>query len=450
LGGQDFASFATGLSGAYLSGLLEDRKREQDDKNDELVRQLAAYHALMEHPDTPESDIPDILDAQAKLLKDKNMGNITAHMRESMKRQVPYGPEKETAGSISDRISARGSGIPESTMELPNSIAMRPYSDAIPLGTGQGRGDAVPLGGGQPIGRSDAVPLGGSGSTFTVTRPALLPRVPEEPRMYQPTREYGSLTQGEATDIRKGNLYADQQEEMTKRLLKVQGAADEDRARREAAKAEAARKQEELRQQGRIAVVQKTYDEKRKTLPFAAQAKTESERIVYRNSLMAGGMPEHDADVASFNLFRAQVDTQLAGQKQKIEESKERMKRMGVLNSKTFEDIRKIKDTRSGLYGGMTAGTKREFDLRTGTLQNEMSSVLRQLEVLYKKRDDEGPDSVRQETIDALENQKAELWTNIDAARNEILGRGVPTVPGAPTQRAGGRYNVPLSKYGLQ
>lgn len=411
MSGQDLASFASGITGSFFGGLLEDRQNEQKRKDEELARQLAAYHALLEHPDTPESEIPNILDAQARLLKaEKDFAPITAHMREAMKRQVPYGPERETAGSINDRVSANNSGVPEMDVQLPGSVAMRPTA-ANPGGTPSGE------------------------AAMTVTRSAVLPTVPPEPDMYQPTREYGSLSQGEATDIRKGNLYADQQTEMTRRILATQAQAAETAANRERIRAEGARKLEEDKQKGRVALVRTTYEEKTKMLPVAAQAKTESERLLYRNSLIATGMNKHDADVASFQLFRSQVDTQLAERKQKVEESKARMVRFGVQNAESWERIRKSK-TATGLLGGMSSNAQREFGLRTGTLQAEMASVLRQLEVLYKKRDDEGPERPdvhpRQDAIDALEAQKADLWTNIDAVRNDLLNRSVPSVPGMP------------------
>lgn len=413
---QDLARFASGIAKTFFGGMLQDRQTEKEEKDRELVRQLAAYHALLEHPDTPEADIPDILDAQAKLLKgEKDFAPITAHMREAMKRQVPYGPERETGQSISDRVIARGSGSPEATTELATSVPQRPTA-ANPTG------------------------MATASAPMTVITPAVLPRVPEEPQMYQPVREYGTLTQGEALDARKSDIYGRQQEDMMRRQLKIQDQADEGRAERERIRADSARTQEELRQKGRIAVVQKTYEEKGKLLGPAAMAKIEAPRVAYENSLIAGGMNENDAKAASYRLFQAQMDVDLAAKKQKIEESKERMKRMGVQNAESWERIRKSKTTTDGLYGGMSANAKREFDLRTGTLQNQMTSVLRQLEALYRKRDDEGPDAVRQETIDALENQKADLWVNIDAVRNEMLTRQAPSVPGVPgTQRTPAR-----------
>lgn len=436
----DLASFAAGLIGTLGGGLLEDRQTEQAKKDQELVRQLAAYHALLEHPDTPESEIPNIVDAQAKLLKaEKHFAPITAKMREAMRRQVPYGPEKESAQSINDRISANSSGIPETTMELPGTIAMRPTnSGAVPLGGGQPRtapDTAVPLGGNQPRTPSDAVPLGGG--SFAVTTPALLPRVPDEPTMYQPTVERSTLTQSEWNDSRKARLYAEQQETMARRQLKIQDDAQEAAAERERARAEAALKLEENKQKGRIAVVQRTYEEKGKLLGPAAMAKIEAPRVAYENSLIAGGMNENEAKAASYRLFQAQMDVDLQAKKQKIEESKARVNRIGIQNTESFERVRKSKAGLAGAFG-VSASMKREFDLRTGTLQDDLTHTLQLLDDAYKKAAGVPKvgtiweNSPEKREIDRLEAKKDELWLGIDEVRNGLLNQGAPSVPGAP------------------
>lgn len=411
MGGQGLASFAAGLIGTLGGGLLEDRQTEQEQKDKELVRQLAAYHALLEHPDTPESEIPNIVDAQAKLLKaEKHFAPITAQMRAAMKRQVPYGPEKETGQSVNDRISAREAGVPESTSEAANTIQMRPTS-ASPSATV-------------------------STAPVSVTNSAVLPRVPEEPTMYQPTKEYGTLTQGEAVDARKGQLYADQQEEMLRRQLGVQAKVAEAAAERERIKAEAASKLEENKQKGRIAAIQKTFEEKGKLLGPAAMAKIEAPRVAYENSLIASGMNENDAKAASYRLFQAQMDVDLAGKKQKIEESKARVNRLGIQNQESFERVRKSKAGLAGAFG-VSASMKREFDLRTGTLQDDLTHTLQLLDEAYKKGAtvSKGPyweKSSEKAEIDRLEAKKDELWMDIDSVRNGLLNQGAPTVPSVP------------------
>lgn len=411
MGGQGLASFAAGLIGTLGGGLLEDRQTEQKKKDEELVRQLAAYHALLEHPDTPESEIPNIVDAQAKLLKaEKHFAPITAQMRAAMKRQVPYGPEQETAQSTVNRSAADASGVQGSTSEAANTMQMRPVA-------------------GVPTAPVSTAPV-------SVETSAVLPRVPEEPSMYQPTREYGTLTQGEAQDARKGELYANQQEEMTKRLLKVQGQAQDAAAEKERIRAEKAKELEDVKQKGRIAAIQKTFEEKTKILGPAQAAKIDAERIAYKNSLVATGMSDHDATTASYNLFRAQVDTDLANKKQKIEESKERVKRMGIQNVESFERVRKSKAGLAGAFG-VSASMKREFDLRTGTLQDDLTHTLQLLDEAYKKAAgvSKGPyweKSSEKAEIDRLEAKKDELWLGIDSVRNGLLNQSAPSVPGAP------------------
>lgn len=156
------ASFGGGLARTLFGGLLADRRREEDDKVQEQVRRLAAYHALLEHPETPESEIPNILDSMAKEVKaDKEFAPITANMRAGMKRQVPTGPSSEMPVQ------------PTRTREM---SGMAP--------------DAGPT---------------------SVTVPG-------------PTAEYGSLTQAQAADSRNLATYEAQQGIQTRKMLEQQAA----------------------------------------------------------------------------------------------------------------------------------------------------------------------------------------------------------------------------------
>jgi hypothetical protein len=400
--GIGLASLGSGITESFFGGLLKDRQDEKERKDKELVRQLAAYHALLEHPDTPESEIPNIMDAQAKLLKaEKETKPITDHMRQVMRRQVPYGPERETLKSRVDRLAAR-------------TVPSEPTTSALAT---------LP---GSP---------GSSSAPTTVTTPALI-SVPPEPVTYQPTTEYGTLTQGEASDLRKTNVYGAQQEAQLRRQLAIQNEVEEGRAAREAERTKRAKELETMKQEGRIKGIRETYEQKGKLLGPAAQAKMEAERIVYRNSLMRGpnAMDENQAEAASLQMFRAQVDTKLAAKKQQIEESKAQMARMGVLNAKTWEEVRTSKNNRAGLGAGMSAGVKREFDLRTRTLQDQLTSVFRQLEAAYKEAEG-APDAAQQANIERLEAEKADLWVSIDNVRNELLTRGASQTPSAPVVR---------------
>ena len=160
---NNLAAFGGGLAKTLFGGLLADRRREEDNKSQEQVRRLAAYHALLEHPETPESEIPNILDSMAREVKaDKEFAPITANMRAGMKRQVPTGP-----------------------------------SSQMPV---------------QPTRTNEMVglPADTSGPT-SVTVPG-------------PTAEYGSLTQAQAADSRNLSMYEAQQGIQTRKMLEQQAA----------------------------------------------------------------------------------------------------------------------------------------------------------------------------------------------------------------------------------
>lgn len=158
---NNLASFGGGLAKTLFGGLLADRRREEDDKVQEQVRRLAAYHALLEHPETPESEVPNILDSMAKEVKaDKEFAPITAHMREGMKRRVPTGPDSQMPVQPTRTRSMVG---------LPEDVAS------------------------------------------SVTVPG-------------PTAEYGSLTQAQTEDARKMEIYRGQQDIQTDKMLEQQDA----------------------------------------------------------------------------------------------------------------------------------------------------------------------------------------------------------------------------------
>lgn len=119
---NNLAAFGSGLSKTLFGGLLQQRRQEEEDKVQEQVRRLAAYHALLEHPETPESEIPNILDSMAKEVKaDKEFAPITAHMREGMKRRVPTGPSSEMP--IQPTRGREVAGLPADTSQ-PSSVTV--------------------------------------------------------------------------------------------------------------------------------------------------------------------------------------------------------------------------------------------------------------------------------------------------------------------------------------
>lgn len=173
--GSGFKGVGLGLLETYFGNVAQERQKQDRQKDSDLARQLAAYHALAEHKDTLESDIPGILDASAKLLKiEKEFAPITQHMREGMKRRVPTGP----AGSSEMPVLPTPQGATEALGQAPDNS--QPYS----IDT-------------------------------------------------RPTREYGELSQGEAQDYRHQQAFENQQtilidkqrqqqEAMTARALAVE------------------------------------------------------------------------------------------------------------------------------------------------------------------------------------------------------------------------------------
>lgn len=302
MGEQQLAQFASGLTGSLFGGIFQDRQAKQDKEDKDLARQLAAYHALLEHPDTPESEIPNILDAQAELLKvGPKFKGVTDHMRQAMQQQVPNGPERETAQSGANRTVATSTAIQPTTDTLATGLNPRP-TNATPTSPG-----TVPM-------LPDAAPQ-------TITTPALSV-VPPEPQMYQPTKAYGEMTQGEAADFRKSQTYIAQQKAMLDRqseLARINGDHAEEMA---AQRAKANLELQEQKNAGRIAAVEKTYEEKKKALgPYdtAAAAAADKQRLALELQLRAGGMDPTEAKERSGAILSSNMEAILDQHKAKAE-----------------------------------------------------------------------------------------------------------------------------------
>lgn len=160
---SQLGQIGSGIMETYFGGLLQQQKLERDQKDQEQATRLAAFHALLQHPDTQESDVPNILDMVAKEVKaDKEFAPITAHIRAGMARRVPTGPSSEMPV-----LPSRGTEL-----------------------TGFPTDTSVPT---------------------SVTVPG-------------PTAEYGSLSQGEAQRAAALDTYSQQQDIQTRKMLEQQQA----------------------------------------------------------------------------------------------------------------------------------------------------------------------------------------------------------------------------------
>lgn len=427
MGGQGLAAFAGGLTQSLFGGLLQDRQDEQKRKDQELVRQLAAYHALLEHPDTPEAEIPNILDSIADSLKvGPKFKPITDHMREGMQRQVPYGPEAETTQSMVDRSVAK-------------SAPTEPATTA--LATQPNYGVSTTPGYTPPAAEAPA----------TVSTPALRV-VPPEPVMTQPMRTYGELSQGEAKVYLQGETYRTQQGAMLERQSKLAEAAGDRLALRDIQ-----RQQDELeRITKRAEEVRKTqtqlFENKIKILPVELQAKARL-RVAQIEATLDPRLPEEERARQARNIASSEIEVAVEQKKQQMEESKARMARMKIENAKDVEQIKIIQGKGTGIAQGMSAANAREFGVRTETLRAELASTMQLLEAAYKVAGGAPVGSQKWE-IDRLEAKKLDLWTKVDDVRSAILSRAgsgsrVPSAPLSGQPRGPSRYNVPLDKYGL-
>lgn len=416
MSGQGLANFASGLIGTLGGGLLEDRQTEQKKKDEELVRQLAAYHALLDHPDTLESDVPGIHDAVGNLLKaPKEWYQITDHMRQAMARKVPDGPERETAASINDRISARTSGVPESASEAVSSIPMRPTA---------------------------ASPNGATVTTapVLVTTPAVLPTVPPEPQLYQPTRQYGDFTLGESKSYRENQDYIVRQRARLEREQQLADAAaiaaqkrlDDQQAARE----------REIGLRGEQA--RKTNEEnwKKKVDFLEPQLRAKAGlRVAEVAATLDPSLPFEERQRLARERVGEEIQLGIEQKKARIATAKAQMERVGVLNQKTFEDIKKSKAGVAGVFG-VSPAAMREYNLRTKRVQEEYSHTLGLLDSALKKAATVSKsalngkvweNSTEKAEVDRLEAKKSELWSQLDDVANALLTpRVAPQVPGAP------------------
>lgn len=422
MGAQGLAAFASGVTGSLFGGLLKDRQDQQERKDKELAMQLAAYHSLLEHPDTPESSIPDILDAQANLLKvGPQFKGVTDHMRQAMQQQIPSGPERETAQSGVNRTVATSTAVAPTTDTLATGLNLRP-TNATPTSPG-------------------TVPMSPDAAPQTITTPALS-AVPPEPQMYQPTKSYGEMTQGEASDYKKNAAYSQNQEAVLRRQLKLQDEAAANRADAEEIKAKGRKAEETLKQEGRIKLETEKYNNRKALLPIAEQAKMEGPRLLYKHTLMTGANPMNDADaeVASLQWARSQADAALGLKQSQIETNKARAKNFEALTAKDVEQVKIMKGRGTGIGEGVPVASMREFNLRTGTLRQQLSGAIREL-ATAKAATSGQPTPAESANIALLEASKNELIAQVDDVREEILARSaqgtrVPSVPGVATSSA--------------
>jgi hypothetical protein len=360
----------------YFGGLLREQKTEREQKDADQARQLAAFHALLQHPDTPESEVPNILDSVAKMIKvDKDFAPVTAHMREGMKRRVPSGPEQETGQSRFNRMKERSSA--------------------------EGMG--------------------------------LVPDLPAQ-EMYQPTAEYGSLTQAQAADSRNLSMYEAQQGIQTRKMLEQQ-AAMTDRAIQ-------VESQKEIARQARL---ETEYKLKRDLLEPKERLAADKQRNQYEQSLLAqlGHAPSEEEKAWAraksgemvINLADAMLGQKAAAAEASRATAKNRLAQIKHWNNQDAHAIRMESIT------GLSAASARQFNMQTREVWPELSRVKSEILQLQKFKATIGPADTRYDAqLQDLEQRRDELQLQIKDARDALQSSSVPSSPQSAV-RPDGKYH---------
>lgn len=440
----DLSALGSGISETFFGHLAEQRQVEQEKKDKELARQLAAYHALMEHQDTPINEIPNIMDAQAKLLKaPKEFYKVTEHMRQAIQQHglVPNGPEQERqipTPQVHFQLPTQGEDVPipapQARLNNPDpSFYLKPQGAP---GT-EDPGFAM-----QPAGF--VAPRSPAPQTFQ----DVVPMVPAEPTTvsYQPTKSYGEMSQGEAEDFRKSQSYITQQKAMLDRQSQLAEEVGNRAAERDVARQKAALELQEKRNAGRMAQIDETFAQKKKALgqyDTAAAAAADKQRLALEMQLRAGGMDAQEAKERSGAVLASNMEAILDQHKAKAERDRAEVKHWSNTDS-----VRLV-GKGGAATAGMSAGQARTFRANVVEVLPELNSVRSQLATLKtlraqangtqqgtKKPGDDGYDAGYDAPIEALEKQHTDLLVRINDERKKVLASSpnVSRVPGAPSQ----------------
>ncbi len=383
----------SGLMETYFGGLLQQQKIERDQKDKDQAMRLAAFHALLQHPDTPESDIPNILDMVAKEAKaEKDFAPVTAHIRAGMQRRVPTGPEQETAQSISDRMTAQTSGTTTSS-------------------------DIAPAPGGVP----------------TQIASTLAPSPEPAPSMFQPTAEYGSLSQSEAEDARKMEQFRQQQAIQTQKMLEQQKAMTDRALQVETAK-----------ESSRQARLESEYKLKLGLLEPKERLQADRQRSQFEQALLANlDHPPTEEDKAaarakSGEMVISLANSTLAQRAAATEASKATAQnRLAQIKHWDRQDNLAIQKEATA---GLSAPAVRMFNANTREIWPELSRTKSEIIRLQTLKSALGSTNT---TFDAqlqeLEDRRDTLQLQIDDARKQLNS----TVPTAPVSQGSGGAGQP-------
>lgn len=429
--GPSLASLGSGISETFFGGLAQRQQQEQEQKNKELAMQLAAYHSLLEHDDTPMNSIPDILDAQAKLLKiDKKFKPITDHMRQAIAQrgQVPTGPEE-----------TRQIATPQMHMQLPDAQDI-PIPTAQVPSMDQQQG---PMGGDAPDLSQQAVPTVADGGFVQPTpRPqtysSVVPIVPPEPTTVtmQATRAYGDLTQGEAQDYRKSQFDIQRQKAILDRQAQLAEAAGDRTAERDVQRQKDELARIEARNAGRMKIVEQTYAEKKKALggyDTQAAANADKQRLALELQYRAAGMDEDEAKRKAGETMSANMESLLGLHKAQAQRD------LGEVQHWRNTDAARLLAKGGAATRGMSAEQARTFRANVIEVMPELNAVRGQLEHLKTLLAQGGtPDPAIQTRIDELEKRHTDLLLQVKGERDKVMATSqssTPRVPIAPSVR---------------
>ncbi len=420
----EIASLGNRISKTYFGGLAEQRQEEQATKDKDLAYQLAALHALMDHPDTPEGSIPDIIDMQGKLLKaPKEFQQVTQRMREAIQHhgQVPSGPEQETTQSRVNRLAASSA----STVPTVDTSSDQPVYHPV---TTPGYTPPAPV------------------APVTTTTPSLAV-VPPAPMMFQPTKAYGDMTQGEVKDYRENRSYIQKQQAMLDRQQELANDAGD----RATAKQLQGQKDElariEARNVGRLKVVDETYAQKKKALggyDSQAAANADKQRLALELDYRGKGMDPDEAKQKAGEVMSANMEAILGQHLARAARDRAEVAhwRSGDIHRDRLDNV-----VGGPAVGGLSPNEIKQFNVEGGKdLSSSMSKLESELIKQQTLRSNANGSSTGtrqpgQPNYDATYDARiAELQKGVEdhkaamvTLREQIKGRRVASVPRGPS-----------------
>jgi len=381
----ELGGFVSGFSKTLFGGLLQQRQEDQDAEDKATERQLTALHLLLTHPDTPEDQIPDIMDQMGDLVGyKKQVKGITDHLRAGMNRQVPSGPERETGQSIVSRMAAQ---------------PQAPTTDTL-----------ATMGG---------VPA------QTVTTPAPLPTVPSA-EMYQPTRRYGDLSQGEAQDYRKQQAFEAQQGVLTDKMLQQEGEREKRAVNIENIRAKGRSDIESSRERAAQTQLEARINAQKTLLEQKDRDAADKNRTTYEKAYLASLDREPtDEDKAAARKASGEyvvnsLNTTVAAKQAST--ALTQAKRESELARVTHWKNMDANSVAKNAAGGMTANQARVFRAQIITDLPELNRVAGELSKLNVNKASGFSTPETEKRIEELTKQHEDLLLKIKGARDSVIG----------------------------